>query len=534
MAPSPLASVARALWGRLAILPTTRAGDGRACVRVVDWAEARATDIARRPRAWGSGRCATEAGGRPAPVLTRRTAAAMRLLRITAVAAAVVALGVASTFVLPDRAAQTPVFRLATVEQGPIVSTVSSTGRLEPVVTVLVGSQISGQIKEIFVDFNTEVEANEVIARIDPAVFEARVRQAAAGLAVARAELAINTASVDRAGADVDNAIASIEVAEAEIQNEDAAVEEAAKDLARKAELRDNRVVAQAQVDTAQATHDRAVAQRAAARGRVRAARSTLAARQAEQEIATARLLTADAEIQRREAALNIARIDLEHTVIRSPIDGVVVQRQVDIGQTVAASLQAPELFSIAQDLSKMQVEVSVDEADIGRIEAGQQPLFTVDSYPQREFAGRIQAVRLSPEEVDNVVTYGVIASVDNGDRRLLPGMTANVRIVVADEPAAIKIPNAALRYRPEGFANTQRNRGAGPAGRGRGNGGRGARVFVVGADGEPAAVPVTVGISDGGFTALVDGDLTPGQQVIVGANSAADEAQRRPPRFGF
>ena len=158
-------------------------------------------------------------------------------------------------------------FRLATVEQGPIVSTVSSTGRLEPVVTVLVGSQISGQIKEIFVDFNTEVEANEVIARIDPAVFEARVRQAAAELAVARAELAINTASVDRAGADVDNAIASIEVAEAEIQNEDAAVEEAAKDLARKAELRDNRVVAQAQVDTAQATHDRAVAQRAAARG---------------------------------------------------------------------------------------------------------------------------------------------------------------------------------------------------------------------------------------------------------------------------
>ena len=395
-----------------------------------------------------------------------------------------------------------------------------------------------------------EVEANQVIARIDPAIFEARVRQAEAELAVARAELAINAASIERADADVENAVASIEVAEAEIQNAAAAVDEAVKDLARKMELRDNRVVAQAQVDTAQSTHDRAAAQLDAARGRVRAANSSLMARGAELQVAEARLLTAGAEIQRREAAVIIARIDLEHTVIRSPINGVVVKRQVDIGQTVAASLQAPELFTIAQDLSEMQVEVSVDEADIGRIRARQQARFTVDSYPEREFAGRIQDVRLSPEEVENVVTYAVIASVDNDDRSLLPGMTANVRIVVADLPAAIKIPNAALRFRPEGFSP---NAGDGAAARGGGarrgrqggggpgtanqdaTNGRPARVFVVDADGAPAAVAIRVGISDGSFSELVAGDIEPGRQLIVGVNADADATRpRRPFRFGF
>ncbi|MGB2817060.1 MAG: efflux RND transporter periplasmic adaptor subunit [Burkholderiaceae bacterium] len=301
-----------------------------------------------------------------------------------------------------------PKFRTAKVERGPITATVSSTGTLNPVTSVQVGSQVSGQIKELFVDFNSPVKQGMLIARIDPETFQYRVRQAEADLEAARS-------GAGRA---------------------EVAVINAERDLKRSKELVARNFVSPAELDRAQSTYD----------------------------LAAAELKTARAVVQQRNAALASAKVDLSRTEIRAPVDGVVIKRTVDVGQTVAASLQAPELFVIAKDLRDMQVETSIDEADVGRIRVGLRASFTVDAFPGRPFAGEVKSVRKAAQNVQNVVTYIAIISANNERGELLPGMTANVRITTDSRESVLKVANSALRFRPPGEAAAEA-KGAGDKG---------------------------------------------------------------------
>ena len=314
---------------------------------------------------------------------------------------------------------QAPAYRFAKVERGPLTATVAASGTLNPVISVQVGTQISGQIKELFVDFNSPVKAGQLIARIDPETFLYRVRQSEADLEAARSALG-------RAQVNLLNA---------------------RRDLDRTRELVAKNFVSPADLDTRQAAFD----------------------------LAGADVKNSQAVVAQREASLASARVDLGRTEIRAPVDGVVIKRSVDVGQTVAASLQAPELFVIAKDLRDMQVETSIDEADVGRIGVGQRASFTVDAFPGRTFSGEVRQVRKSAQTVQNVVTYTVLVSAANPDGLLMPGMTANVRIVTDTRESALKIANAALRFRPPGeaAANDSRAAGAAPAAGAAGGGGQ-------------------------------------------------------------
>ncbi len=319
----------------------------------------------------------------------------LRRPRALAVGLIVAAAAAGTAYWVSQRGAAAPTYRLAKVERGPLTATVSATGTLNPVTTVQVGTQVSGQIKELFVDFNSPVKRGQLIARIDPETFEYRVRQAeadaeAAHSALARAQVALINAQ---------------------------------RDLARTKELVERNFVSPADLDRAQAQFD-------LARADVRNARAVVA---------------------QREAQLASAKVDLTRTEIRAPVDGVVIKRSVDVGQTVAASLQAPELFVIARDLRDMQVETSIDEADVGRIRVGQRATFTVDAFPGRTFAGEVRQIRKAAQTVQNVVTYTVLVTADNESGQLMPGMTANVRIVTDTRESVLKVANAALRFRPAG-----------------------------------------------------------------------------------
>lgn len=292
---------------------------------------------------------------------------------------------------------EAPQFRLARIERGPLTAVVSATGTLNPVTSVQVGSQISGQIQQLFVDFNSPVKKGELIARIDPETFTYRVRQAEADLEAAHSSL--NRARVSLANTQ--------------------------RDLARTRELVARNFTSPAELDRVQSTYD----------------------------LALAEVRTAQAVVQQREAQLATAKVDLGRTEIRAPVDGVVIKRSVDVGQTVAASLQAPELFIIAKDLRDMQVETSIDEADVGRIRVGQRASFSVDAFPGRTFTGEVKTVRKAAQNTQNVVTYVAIVSASNERSELLPGMTANVRIVTDTRESVLKAPNAALRFRPAGVA---------------------------------------------------------------------------------
>jgi len=342
-------------------------------------------------------------------------------------------------------------FQMGRVETGRLVSAVSSTGTLSAVITVLVGSQVSGQIKELLVDFNSEVRQGQVIARIDPENFEAKARQTEADLAVARTSVLIQQAALARAKADLESALAAPVEARAQLEKAQVILDDTKRDLVRKKALFAKTAISRSQLDQAQAAHDQALAQLQAAQAQLTNQTASVDSRRAQLSMAEAQVKQAHAQVLRAEASLNQARIDLDHTIIRSPVDGVVIERAVDIGQTVAASLQAPKLFTIAQDLRKMQVETNVDEADIGRIKAGQTANFTVDAFPGQEFAGNVVQIRKAAQTVQNVVTYTVVVSADNPDLRLLPGMTANVQMVVSERSQALKVPNAALRFTPDG-----------------------------------------------------------------------------------
>jgi len=342
-------------------------------------------------------------------------------------------------------------FRLAEVERGPIVSAVSTTGTLNAVITVQVGSQVSGQVKELLADFNSEVKAGLVIARIDPEIFEAKVRQARAELDVARANVHIQRAGTERAQKELANAAALLNSAKARTEKARVTLVNAKRNLERRRALFRSGSVSESQIDDAQTAHDQTLAQMNSDEADTHAAESMVATREAALKTSRAQVDYAIEQVRQKEAALNQAEVDLENTFIRSPVDGVVIERAVDIGQTVAATFQAPKLFVIAQDLRQMQVETDVDEADIGRVHVGQEAIFTVDAFAGREFHGQVLQVRKAPRVVQNVVTYTVLVSADNSDLRLLPGMTANIQILVDERQNALKVPNAALRFKPNG-----------------------------------------------------------------------------------
>lgn len=359
-------------------------------------------------------------------------------------------------YVFVDGDAGNPSFILARIERGSILSKVSSTGTLSPVITVQVGSQVSGQIKELLADFNEEVRAGQIIARIDPKNFDSKVQEAEAELSVALANVAIKRAALERSRADLENSRAALSASKEQLQKTRVALAHASRDLNRKRGLQKGSLVSESEIDRAKSTYDQELAQLSAGEAEHLAHASVVRARQAGLKMAEGEIVYALAQVKQREASLNQSKINLEHTIIRSPVDGVVIERNVDIGQTVAASLQAPTLFTIAQDLRKMQVDTSVDEADVGRIRVNQEARFTVDAYPKKVFSGRVEQVRNAPQTLQNVVTYTVIVSAENPDLRLLPGMTANVEIVVDERSGVLKMPNAALRFRPPG-------EGAGP-----------------------------------------------------------------------
>ncbi len=465
------------------------------------------------------------------------------------IAAATVVGAGAWLFLRNGQSAAAP-YRLAVVERGPIVSAVSTSGTLNAVITVQVGSQVSGQIKEMLADYNSEVKAGQVIARIDPETFEAKVGQAEAELAVSRANVGIQRAEVERAQKEFANAEAALNSARAQTEKARVTLENARRNMDRRLALYRSGAASESQADDARTARDQSQAQLNSAAADEKAAASLVASRQAAVKSAQAQVEYALQQVRQREAALNQAAVDLNHTFIRSPVDGVVIERAVDVGQTVAASFQAPKLFTIAQDLRELQVEADVDEADIGRVQVGQPALFTVDAFPGREFRGRVLQIRMAARIVQNVVTYTVLISTKNPDLRLLPGMTANIRIIVAERPDTVKVPNAALRFRPPG--EDAGNQGDVPR-PGAGGGGERKRpetarwpssapdaapafpghVYTLDARGRPLPVDLLLGINDGSFTELLRGDLTPEQEVVIGL-APAGGARTPSRRFGF
>lgn len=319
-----------------------------------------------------------------------------------------------------------PQYKTSKVEKGAVIASVSASGTLSPVVQVQVGSQVSGQLKEVLADFNSEVKQGELIARIDPQTFETRVQQAQADVDAARAQVMTQHANI---------AAQRAALAKAEVD-----LAEARRDLERKQQLVDKGFISGAERDKAQATFNAAAEQ-------VNSARAQAA-------VASAGLRNAEAVVKQREAALAQAKIDLGRTEIRAPVNGVVIKRSVERGQTVAASLQAPELFIIAENLTDMQVDASIDESEIGRIRVGQKTSFTVDAFPGRSYEGAVKQIRKAAQNVSNVVTYTVVIGAANPKRELLPGMTANVRIVTDTRNDVLKVLNAALRFRPAGAGN--------------------------------------------------------------------------------
>jgi HlyD family secretion protein len=314
-------------------------------------------------------------------------------------------------------------YRSAKIERGNLAASVSASGAVNPVTQVSVGTQVSGQIKELYVDFNSEVKAGQLIAQIDPETFEFRVRQA--------------MADVDAARAQVLTAQANVLASNAAISRSQVDVQEAQRDFERKKDLAEKQFIAQSEADKARAL--------------VNTSGESLKASQAQLAVTNAQVKSAQANVAQRDAALSQARIDLQRTKITSPVNGIVIKRAIEKGQTVAASLQSPELFVIAQNLSDMQVDASIDEADVSRIRTGQRATFTVDAFPGQTFEGEVRQVRKAAQNVANVVTYVAVVGFTNTAGRLLPGMTANVRVVTESRENVLKIPNSALRVRIAG-----------------------------------------------------------------------------------
>lgn len=359
-----------------------------------------------------------------------------------------------------SRTGAAPTTSTASVSRGSIVEAVSATGTLQAVTTVQVGTQVSGTVAWLGADFNSRVKKGQAIAKLDPSLLDAQVQQA--------------SATANRVVADVDNA--RVQLADAQQKFE------------RSRELSAKQLIAQSDFDAAKLAVD----------------------------IAQTQLRSAQAQLVQAQAGLDQARVNREHAVITTPIDGIVIQRSVDIGQTVAASLQSPTIFQIAVDLAKMQVNASIDESDMGRVAPGQSVTFRVDAYPNETFHGTVTQVRLQPTVVQNVTTYSAIIDVENPELKLKPGMTATVNVEIARRDDVLRVPNAAIRFTPTAEAlaafHHEPATQAGPRGQ--------KRVWTLSND-QLQAVPVVGGLTDGQFTEIADGTLAPGTVVVTNISSA-------------
>ena len=390
-------------------------------------------------------------------------------------------------------------YKTAQIGRGTVTQAVTTTGTINPVITVQVGSQVSGIIKRLYADFNSVVKAGQVVAQIDPAPFqtavtqmEANLQNALGNLARARADLALQKLNFDRAKV-----------------------------------LFEQQLNAQQDVDNARTAY----------------------------ETSKANLQIAEAQVKQAQAQLDTVKVNLAYTTIHSPVDGIVISRNVDVGQTVAASFQAPVLFTIAKDLTKMQVDTNVSESDIGGITEGKPATFVVDAYPNEVFKGKVTQVRNAPINVQNVVTYNVVIGVENTDLRLRPGMTANASIVVDRHENVLRIPSQALRFKP-GLAKVKTKAGSQSAsasartegdaqgslsegsGRVSAEGKAKPTVWLPNPSGEPTSVEVKTGVTDGTYTELVEGPLKEGDDVIVGIKTPKEShgfgaGGSLPPGFG-
>ena len=490
----------------------------------------------------------------------------------------------------------TPQYMTARIEKGNLRNTVTATGALQAVTTVQVGSQSSGTIAALYVDFNSVVKKGQVIAQLDPAVAKAQVDQARANLEQARASLAQARAAVTNARAGITDAQARNLAAKSTVQNNQAGVSGAEANVAVLKAQQDDALsllkqqesllkagvisqreyeIAQTGYKTAEARYNQALAQlnqaklseQSSASAGIAQSQAAVEQSQAQVQQSQAQVQQTSAQVQQAQAALSLAELNLSHTTITSPIDGVVVSRDVNVGQTVAASLSAPTLFTIANDLTQMQVIANIDQADIGLVEQAKSVKFSVDAFPGKEFDGKIAEMRLNPVNVQNVVTYNVVINVENPEQKLKPGMTANLTITIDERNNVLKVPNSALRFTPQD-ANRQRSGAGAGQGQGQGQGRRRQQqqqgdsaqgadggenrfapasapvlpgqirvVWVLGQDGKPERRRITVGLSDGSATEVVDGNLNEGDMVITGqtvtgANSSTSNTQR-PPGFG-
>ncbi len=328
-------------------------------------------------------------------------------------------------------------YKITIVTKGDITASVSSTGRLNPINTVKVGSQVSGKIQDLFVDFNSPVKKNQVIAIIDPAVYSAKKEQEKAQLLMAKMQLQERLR-------DISAARAGLRSAKANLSSVKAVLQEAELKFNRLAKLKKNRIIAKSDFDSAQAGMEKAM-------GAVEMAHAAIQAAQAQVKRVIAQKKGTEALISQRQAELELAEIQLNYCTIKSPIDGIVISRNVDVGQTVAATLQSPVLFTIAEDLERMQIEVDVSEADVGQVKQDQDVIFTVDAFPDKEFKAKLLQIRNAATSIQNVVTYKIIADIENDALLLRPGMTANVVILISSVKDAIKVPNSVLRFKVPG-----------------------------------------------------------------------------------
>jgi HlyD family secretion protein len=471
----------------------------------------------------------------------------------------------------------------AKVERGNLRNTVTATGTLQAVTTVQVGSQASGTISALYADFNSTVKKGQVIAQLDPSVTKAQVDQAQANLQQAQASLQQARAAVANSRAGVSDAQARAMAATSTAQNNQAGVSSAQANLAvlkaqqddalsylkQQEALLKSGVIAQRDYDVAntayrqaQAKYDQAAAQlhqaelsaQMAAGSGIAQSTAQVQQSQATVQQSQAQVQSAAAQVQQAEAALRLAKVNLDHTTIASPIDGIVVSRDVSVGQTVAASLSAPTLFTIANDLTQMQVIANIDQADIGLVENAKSVKFSVDAFPGKDFDGKIEQIRLNPQNVQNVVTYNVVIDVSNPDQKLKPGMTANLTVTIDERNNVLKVPNSSLRFTPTDASALRSGNGSGNSpNNSNGQGRRRAQsdnansgtttanspqqsaepkfagptapvlegqtrvIWVLGQDGKPQARRIKVGLTDGASTEVVEGNLVEGETVITG-----------------
>jgi HlyD family secretion protein len=398
------------------------------------------------------------------------------------------------------------------LERGPIESNTTATGTLNPVVNVQVGSQVSGNIKALYADFNTKVKEGQLVALIDPQIFQAQVDQASGASASADAAVVTARAQVEKSKADLAGAVANRDNMKSTLAKDQANALNAEIQWKRSDALFKEGVVSQQDHDTAKAAYDASQAQLTADQSQIDAAEHNIQSAEAQVNVAITQLSGAQAQQRQAQAALAQAKINLDHTRILAPVSGTVIARHFDVGQTVAASFQAPDIFDIAQDLTQMQVDTNVDESDVGAISIGQTASFTVDAYPTTTFHGKVTDVRKAPIVAQNVVTYDVVIAVANPDFKLFPGMTANVSILTARQDDALKIPNAALRYHPTADVQKKYGLTAPKAGV--------AQIYLLTANGLKG-IPVKLGISDGRFTAITSGNVKAGDAVVVRASTS-------------